>query len=130
MKIDQDKMPASLNEAIDILMAGLDDKDRAEIDEMLKTDSKMRSTHFGFGMYLRNNWSLWEDNIFTRWFIDNLKICHADDISAIIMEAFSHRYRGLEYDPQKTVAKFHKHWVQYYGENAADKMIEEFDNRR
>jgi hypothetical protein len=127
MKLNQDAVPTNLDEAVNFLIESLTQRDHQEIKELLKTDSALSSTHHFLGTYLRNNWSLWEDCPLVRWFIKEYKIVHADDISGIILEAFSHRYRGLNYDPVSTVKRFHKHWEQYYGENAADKMIAEWE---
>lgn len=142
MKIPLDRLPTTLDEAVDTLIAGLDDKDREQLDKLFKEKKKTTTvitviiegepieipadTHFTVGRFLRNNWNLWEDSPISRWFIRNLKLAHADDMSGILLEAFEAKYLGKEYDPSKTVAWYRKHWEKYYGENSLEKIIEEW----
>jgi len=127
MHIDEDKLPNDLDEAVDMLMLAMDEDDRASIARHLAaTDDKLLGSHFGVGMYLRNNWNLWEDSPISRWFIKELKICHADDMSGIILDAFCHKFQGRSYDPHALAVRYHQHWDAYYGKNSADKMINEW----
>ena len=45
-------------------------------------------SHMGLGIWIRNNFKLWEDkNELKNWFIDNYFIDHPDDISCIILSS-------------------------------------------
>jgi hypothetical protein len=106
MKIDLDRVPANLDDAIQIIYDGLTPQDIADIKEF---DSG--ASHFGFGMYLRNNWSLWvRDTVLVRWFAENYKIVHADDISGIVLSGVWAKVRGDAFEPQKIAESFHAHW--------------------
>lgn len=102
--INLDKVPKNLNEAVDLLN-GLEESDK----NFLKANGSV-SVHFGLGMWLRNNWSLWEkETPIVLWF-NKYGIYHADDISSIILEAFVAKLRDEQYDMQPTIDKFRKHW--------------------
>lgn len=55
MKTDLDKVPKTLDDAVEMLIAALEPADRAHLDE-----HGIEGAHFGLGMGLRNGWSLWE----------------------------------------------------------------------
>jgi hypothetical protein len=102
--LNLDKVPKNLEEALEIL-DGLAETDKS----YLKANGSV-SVHFGFGGWLRNNWSLWEkDTPFVLWF-NKLGIYHADDMSGIILEAFIARLRGEPYDMQPTIQRYRNHW--------------------
>ena|SRR5438105_10035184 len=113
--IDPDRVPTTLSEAVEILIAGVQPADRAYLDE-----HGIEGEHFGIGMRLRNGWSLWEPSApLPRWFMKELKIWHADDMSGIILDAFLARYRGKPFDPFGAVYPYHKHWVDHGYNNEA-----------
>lgn len=48
------------------------------------------NAHFGFGMWIRNNWGLWRKSRLAKYF-NELGIFHPDDMSGIILTSY-HRY--------------------------------------
>ena len=107
MKIDLDSVPRNLDEAVDAIVAGISDEER----EFIRTREQDYSTHFGVGMYLRNNWSLWEPECpLNRWFVEHLGIMHADDISGTIFAAVWAKVRGESFDPAAHAETYKKHW--------------------
>lgn len=108
MTIDPDRVPVNLDEAVKILIDGLDMEDVAEIRRPRFNSSQL---HFGLGMYLRNNWSLWEkDTILVKWFKDNYGVEHADDISGIILECMANDIRGESRRDKQLAESFIEHW--------------------
>ena len=68
--------------------------------------------HFGFGMFLRNEWGLWqEDGVLTKWFWDNLKIWHADDMSGLILDSAKAKLNGRSFNVAAEVKRYHQHWA-------------------
>ena len=49
-----------------------------------------RRAHFGFGMWMRNNWGLWRGSRLSKCF-NEMGIFHPDDMSGIILTSY-HRY--------------------------------------
>lgn len=105
MKFDLDTMPTNLDEAVNQILNSLDDHE--EIEAM----KDPVGLHFGFGMWLRNNWSLWDrETHLVQWFIKNLGIVHADDISSTILEGVATKLRGEEFDPASHVNYYKEYW--------------------
>jgi hypothetical protein len=72
MKIDEDKVPTNLDEAVELLKNSFDE---IELHATQKDKVEPSQLHFTVGMYLRNQWSLWDkDTILVKWFYDNYKI--------------------------------------------------------
>lgn len=58
---------------------------------------------------MRNSWGLWGDSPLSRYFA-RLGIYHADDMSAILNEAFSRRVRGMDIQLDKLVQHYRDYW--------------------
>ncbi len=88
-------------------------------------------THFGLGMYLRNNWYLWwhMDNLpkpsdehnkdyplekpeIVKYFNEKLAIFHADDMSGIILTSFHRHLNDKPLDLEKQLKRYHDHWAK------------------
>ena len=102
--LNLDVLPKNLNEALNIL-DGLEERDKND----LKASGPV-SVHFTLGRWIRNYWNLWEPNSFlVEWFRER-GIQHADDMSAIILEAFVARLKNETYDMTKSIEGFREHW--------------------
>ena len=96
MKLNEDRVPINLEEALIILKETLEPED---IEEIKNPESTSTQLHFSFGMYLRNEWSLWhKDTVLVEWFNKTYGIKHADDISGVILECLWNDVRG---EPRK-----------------------------
>ena len=111
MKLNLDKVPSNLDEAVTILKEGLESKDYEFIKDP-KSDSV--DLHFGFGMYLRNEWSLWDkETVIVKWFKENYGIDHADDLSGIILDCLWQDIRGKPRRDKEKAQSFIEHWKKY-----------------
>jgi len=96
MNINQDIVPTTLEEAVNILKNGLSDDD---IYEIRNPNFGSNRLHFTMGILIRNEWSLWnKDTILVKWFESIYKLTHADDISKIILECLCNDVRN---EPRK-----------------------------
>jgi hypothetical protein len=108
MKLNLDVVPKNLDDAVRILKEAI--KDEEEAKQLQDT----AGLHFGLGMYLRNNWSLWDtETVLVQWFKENLGIAHADDLSGTILEALAASLRGEEFDAKAHVQRYIEHWKRY-----------------
>lgn len=83
--------PSTVAQAVALLLTQLKPEDKEEVRKMKKDD--LIQLHFGLGMYIRNNFGLWQGNQ------DLLNDCgnvHEDDASGVIIEAL---WRALQSDP-------------------------------
>lgn len=107
MNLNLDTVPKTLDEAVDLIVNGLEDEDISYI----RNHPKPSYNHFGIGMWFRNNWSLWErDTPLTQWFIKNLGIVHADDTSSTIFAAVWAKVRNELFNPLDHVEKYKRYW--------------------
>lgn len=130
-KLNEDLVPATLNEAIDYLYSVLEDKEIKYIHEKPSI-----SVHFSFGMDLRNFWSLWQDDTpikkdiqkrFNLWGM-------GDDVSALILSGLWAKVKGLNIEEElnKMVEKCRNHWLGYCIDPATGKEIKDCkrDNKK
>ncbi len=109
MKINQDKVPSTILQAVDELYASLSEEDKQQI----KTTDDVRY-HHGSGRFVRNSWSLWDNKTkLVQDAIKTYKIAHADDISGLIFEWVFAKVRCVDFDPFEHVEIYHKHWRNY-----------------
>jgi len=110
-EITEDKVPSTLEEAVQMLYDALEPADIAEIKKHNSGD-----VHHGFGTFLRNTWSLWESTPLTRNIKERFKIFgHGDDISGIIMHMLWEKVIGRppwlgEHAVEELVEGYKTHW--------------------
>ena len=110
MKLNEDKVPTTLDEAIQFLRESFS---KGDIKAIKHPDFAGQGLHFTLGMYLRNNWSLWEkDTVLVQWFKKTYDIDHADDISGIILDSCFRDIRGEPRQDKKLAKRYLEHWEQ------------------
>lgn len=95
MKIDWlDRVPTTLDECFKALDQMIN---KDEIEKFRNTPEKdCHYGHFGIGMWMRNNWSLWtKEGLLNEWF-NHIGIWHGDDKSSIILTSY-HRYLNSKF---------------------------------
>ena len=91
-----------------------------EIDKMLndslKTEFKKISeddftgkTHFGLGIWMRNNWSLWGSSRLSRYFNEK-EIYHPDDMSGIILTSYHRKLTNKNIDLENQINYYKTYW--------------------
>ena len=117
MKLDI--LPKDLDEALEIL-TNFYSQHIQEIIEMPEKEF-IGSTHFMSGMFIRNTWFLWwfPNNGYKGWpetqpplnaWFETIGITHADDMSSILLTCLHRSLTGKEYDLDKQVEHYKKHW--------------------
>ena len=70
------------------------------------------------GMLLRNNCSLWKNDIpLVKWFNER-GITHADDMSPIILTSIWRRVRGADLDLEGQIKSYQDYWIRNIGKPA------------
>ena len=83
-------LPTTLDEAVGVILAMLEDKDLSEIAQM--PFAELFNLHFGLGQWIRNNLGLWQANSALMKSIQAPPPgIHPDDASTVIIEALWHR---------------------------------------
>jgi hypothetical protein len=93
--MERKQWPATVDEAVGVVIATLSDEDKATIAAM--AESELIGLHFGLGRWIRNNLGLWQGN--TALMEDTRgrdpSIRHPDSVSTVITEAVWERLREL-----------------------------------
>jgi hypothetical protein len=114
--IDPDIVPATLDEALEIILSRMPEQDRLYLEGCEKDPSPR--FHFQLGMSLRNDWSLWEKGMpLVKWFNER-GITHADDMSAIILTSIWSRARGVDLDLEGQIKSYQDYWIRNIGKPA------------
>ena len=90
---DEKYIPRDLDECFVQLEALLEPDDIEEIRN--GTEDDMIYYHLGLGMWIRNNWGLWEGSRLAKWFKAK-GVTHPDHMSGIILNSF---WRHLNQQP-------------------------------
>ena len=101
-----DKVPMNLDEAVESIKSEMP----PDFIEFVKK-SNSSGVHFGLGMQIRNDWSLWDlENPLVKWFDKEYGITHADDISGLILDCVWQDIKGLPRRDREQADKTKKYW--------------------
>ena len=89
----QKQWPATVDEAVGVMIATLSDEDKVMIAALGQPD--LIGLHMGLGAWIRNNFGLWSGN---RLLLESTGEPNADDASMVIVESIWHRL--LEHVPK------------------------------
>jgi hypothetical protein len=98
--------PSTLEEAMETLTKLLSPEEQVNFTRM--SEDEVGGLHHSFGMWLRNNWGLWDENSAMCQHMKSLGFMHADDMSGSLMREFWARMNNL---PSKLAEE-----IQYYKE--------------
>jgi len=103
-------IPKNLNECYNELNSMLDKK---RIDKIKTISEKEFSTdsHFGMGLWIRNNWGLWKVSRLHLFFKAN-GIFHPDDMSGIILTSYHRNLKGTEVQLEKQIKYYQEYWAK------------------
>jgi hypothetical protein len=91
------KIPTTLDEAVDQLLAGMTEADKRAYRKGPEDDAGV-ILHHGLGMAMRNAWGLWHgETALSKW-LRSKRIWHGDDCSATIYRALWRRLHDLPID--------------------------------
>jgi hypothetical protein len=88
--VKSEKLPTTLQEAIDALDKLLPLEDRQYIEEDLENDPDVVviALHHSLGRYIRNKWGLWEGGPLAQHMREVEGIIHPDDMSGHIIRQY------------------------------------------
>ena len=107
--IDRVYIPADLDDCFTQIDGFWNDSTKTEVKSWSE-DEFIANTHFGLGMWMRNNWQLWGGSRLSKYF-NELGIFHPDDMSSIILTGY-HRYlNGEEIKLQQQIDYHKAYWL-------------------
>mgnify|MGYP001055942509 CR=1 FL=1 len=106
--IDGVYIPKDLEDCFREIDKFWDDSTKAQVIAWSE-DEFTANAHFGFGLWMRNNWKLWGGSRLAEYFID-LEIHHPDDMSGIILVSY-HRYLNkVPINLEKQIEYYKAYW--------------------
>jgi len=102
--------PVNLEEAVLQLTKILPDTTQQKILSMTE-DEFLAGSHFGLGMWIRNNWSLWRGGELVNEF-KSKGIFHPDDMSGIILKCYYRQLHNQEWELDKQIAFYQNYWKE------------------
>lgn len=101
--------PTTLEEAVLQLM------EMVQVEELrwfaaIPFESASARVHSTWGRTLRNQWGLWRNSPLAQWFQKELKLDHADDMSAVILAALWTDLNGCPRRTHLVVKDCRAHW--------------------
>ncbi|MEQ9308338.1 MAG: DUF6794 domain-containing protein [Balneolaceae bacterium] len=106
---EQEKfVPNNLEECFLSLDTLLSDSTRVEFKEFSKSELAGK-THFGLGIWMRNNWGLWAGSELAKFF-NQQGIYHPDDMSGIILTSYHRRLNGVPVRLNKQIRYYQEYW--------------------
>ena len=107
---DQEKIyiPKNLDECYAELTKMLS-KEEVEKFKNKDEDKATADAHFGLGMWLRNNWGLWQKSRLAKYF-NGMGIFHPDDMSGIILTSFHRHLNNKDIELNKQIKYYQDYW--------------------
>ncbi len=102
--------PVNLDEAVVQLSKVLPDSTQKEIISMTESEF-IAGSHFGVGMWIRNNWGLWRGGELADYF-KSKGIFHPDDMSGIILKCYYRELHHQDWELDKQIAFYQNYWKE------------------
>ncbi|NDJ00080.1 hypothetical protein GWA97_13400 [Flavobacterium sp. LaA7.5] len=108
-------IPKDLKDCFIQINKSISDSTKVEITNW--EEKEMSRLHFGFGMWMRNNWQLWGGSRLSNYF-NEMEIYHPDDMSGIILTSY---HRDLNKKDLKLDEQI-KYYVNYWKSAKEDEI--------
>jgi len=102
-------IPKNLEDCFVQIDSFWDDSTKNKVREMTESEF-MAGAHFGFGMWMRNNWGLWGGSRLSAYFAKR-GIRHPDDMSGIILTSYYRKLKGKDPDVKSQLKYYKKYWT-------------------
>ncbi len=86
------------------------DSIKTEVKKMSEDEFTV-NTHFGMGMWMRNNWKLWGGSRLSKYFND-LGVFHPDDMSGIILTSYYRYLLKLDVKLEEQIKGYNDFWKE------------------
>jgi hypothetical protein len=103
-------IPKNLNDCFLEFDKILDKKRIAEIKNLNEKEFTSNS-HFGLGLFIRNNWALWKGSRLYIFFKEK-GITHPDDISGIILKSYYRNLNGIDINLDEQIKYYQEYWTK------------------
>ncbi|MDH6354984.1 hypothetical protein M2132_001321 [Dysgonomonas sp. PH5-45] len=123
--IDGEYIPYDIYDAFKQIDTFWPDSVKQEVKNMSEEDFSARA-HFGFGMWMRNNWALWHGSRFSKYFED-FGIFHPDDMSGIILDSYCRYLRGADIKLDEQILYYKNYWEKVKKDDDAEWLVKRIE---
>ncbi|WP_303923383.1 DUF6794 domain-containing protein [Draconibacterium sediminis] len=99
-------IPKDLDDCFNQLDKFWNDSIKTEVSNMSE-DEFIGSSHFGIGLWIRNNWRLWGGSRLSKYF-NELGITHPDNMSGIVLTAYYRKLKNQDIELRKLIDYYKK----------------------
>ncbi len=115
-------IPTDLDDCLKQLDSMFADSTKTKI-KVLTEDEFSGKYHFGFGMWMRNNWGLWRGSRLSKYF-NSLGVYHPEDMTGIIFNSFHRQLTGKSIKLNEQVKECQDYWEKAKQEDLIKKKNE------
>lgn len=101
-------IPKDLEDCFSQLNSFWNDSVKLSIKTMNEGDFVAES-HFGIGMWMRNNWGLWSSSRLSSYF-SSLYVFHPDDMSGIILRSYHRKLNNKDLKLEEQIRLYQEYW--------------------
>ena len=111
-------IPRNLNDCFAILDEIFNDskEDQEWIDSSIEEEVVSR-LHHGLGMWIRNEWGLWEKESDMYNYFNKMGLWHADNMSSVILTSYHRFIHGKELNLKDQINHYMDYWKCYEKQN-------------
>ena len=102
------KIPKNLKQCYEALETELMERDHLK-EFVNASEEDIALLHHSFGQSLRNSWGLWRESVLAKYF-RRMGICHADDMSHIILLSFHRKMNKRRIRLQEQIEHYRAYW--------------------
>jgi hypothetical protein len=113
MKIDPDKVPSNVEEAINMFLNALTDEEKQALKGI--EEDQVALFHHTWGTLIRNEWSMWEKNTLLTNSFKQIGISHPDDMSGIILTSVHRKLNKKAAKLKDQIVKYQNYWFSEIG---------------
>ena len=104
MNLDQDRVPGSLDEALELLDRAMNEEEKNAWTSM--TAARMFQLQAQFARILRNDWSLEDPDMPLRIFFRQLGLDDSEEVSLLIIDAYWRRHNNESIPVEELVREY------------------------
>jgi hypothetical protein len=101
-------LPTNLEECFVELDKILSDSSVMVFKQMTENEA-LSLTHFGLGLWVRNNWGLWKSSNLSKYF-NELGLTHPDDMSGVILTSYHRKLNNTEIQLNEQIEYYKLYW--------------------
>lgn len=113
MNIDQDSVPPTANEALQMFIKALDDNEKKAFKEV--DEDQICIFHHTLGQDIRNDWSMDVKNTPLTNDFKTLGITHSDDMSNILLTSAHRHFKKKPLRLQEQIHDIQEYWKKEIG---------------